>query len=260
MVSDHDGQKGTCVSVYFSVPSARPPAEAIPILREWVERGYHVVIQRDTPISDTDFDAFGDADCDVIERPYKGYAEAVNHLARLIITDDPEAEWIVIGGDDTLPDPNRSAEEIAEECSAHFGRDYSRAYDTFGVMQPTGDDWFDSQGRIIERVAGSPWLGRQFCRRMYGGRGPLWPGFFHMFEDEHLQCVAQKLGVFWQRPDLTHKHMHWCRPRPGEKMGIQTRMPDFLKRANSQEQWKASKAEFERLKAGGFAEASDLLP
>ncbi len=255
------------MSVYFSIPSARPPDEALPVLHEWQKKGYRVIVQRDLGEPSL-------AGIDCIHRSYAGYPEAINFLCRGIIRNDPKAEWIVIAGDDTLPDPNKSAEEIGRECSQHFEDEYWRrangvgtldsdqreSVQTFGVMQPTGDPWADSQGRIIDRIAGSPWIGREFARRMYKGRGPLWEGFFHMFEDEHLMAVAEKLGVFWQRPDLTHHHNHWCRPKPGQKMGHINQLPGFHEKSNSKEEWIKAKAEFDRLKAGGFAEALDLLP
>ncbi len=112
-------------------------------------------------------------------------------------------------------------------------------------MQPTGDPWSDTKGRIIERIAGSPWIGREFCRRMNGGAGPLWQEYTHCFEDEELQCVAQKLGVFWQRPDLTHKHNHWMR-KPNAKV------PPHLAEATSPQHWAKFKALFEIRKRAGF--------
>ncbi len=247
------------MSVYFAIPSARPPDEALPVLKEWQKQGYRVIVQRDPGAPFL-------AGIDCVHRPYAGYPEAINFLCREIIRNDPKAEWIVIAGDDTLPDPHKSAEEIARECRVHFCPGFLVSFEgpemrsTFGVMQPTGDPWADSQGRIIDRIAGSPWIGREFARRMYKGRGPLWEGFFHMFEDEHLMAVAEKLGVFWQRPDITHHHNHWCRPKPGQKMGHANQLPAFHERSNSKEEWIKGKAEFDRLKAGGFAEALDLLP
>jgi hypothetical protein len=86
------------------------------------------------------------------------------------------------------------AKQIAKECTAHFGG-------TFGVMQPTGDRWANGS---IDRICGSPWLGREFCTRMYHGKGPMYGGYLHMFGDEELQHVATRLGVLWQRRDLTH--------------------------------------------------------
>ena len=164
---------------------------------------------------------------------------------------DDSCDWIVAAGDDTECDRNHTADEIAAQLTAHFGG-------TFGVCQPTGDRWSDAQGVLVERVAGSPWMGREWCLRANRGRGPLWPEFFHMFADECLQETAKKLGVFWQRPDLIHLHKHWGRPKDGETMGQASNMPDFLVKANSPAEWRKSKAEFERLRAGGFAECLPL--
>ncbi len=257
------------MSVYFAIPSARPPEEALPVLRQWQERGYRVVIQRDigciggmdslfSPMSDLERCAHW-----AVERPYVGYPEAVNFLCRCIIRDDPQSEWIVCGGDDTLPDPNHSAEEIAWECRHHFeGIHQARGFDLgytpvhqmglYGVMQPTGDPWSDSQGRTIERIAGSPWIGREFARRMYGGRGPLCEEYYHCGEDEELMQVAIKYGVFWQRPDLVHHHQHWGRPKAGEKMVHSSAMPAFLAKANSGEEWQKFKRIFAERKAAGW--------
>ena len=123
---------------------------------------------------------------------------------------------------------------------------------TFGVMQPTGDRWGDhgeGNGAVIDRIAGSPWMGREFCRRMYHGSGPLYNGYYHNFADEELQNVAQKLGVFWQRRDLIHEHRHWARPR-----GDVRDMPEWAAKINdpAQSDWDKSKALFAARKAAGF--------
>ncbi len=252
------------MSVWLCIPSKRHALEADSVLRAWRERGYKIALWRDLSPAESPPVA------DLIRWgvTYRGYAHSVNELAALVLESDPACDWIVAAGDDTLPDQNKTADEIAAECSAHFAtveqftdRDGDRetfVHETFGVMQPTGDPWTDRQGRVIERIAGSPWLGREWCLRANQGKGPLWPTFFHMFADECLQNVAQQLGVFWQRPDLTHMHNHWGRPREGETMGRKERMPDFLTRANSTDEWYRSKKEFDRLKAGGFAECLPL--
>lgn len=241
------------MSVWYCIPSKRPPEEAEPVLKLWRERGYKLALMTDTV-------ADGRAKHpDIFQSfPYEGYAHAVNQLVQTILEDvDPEAEWLVTGGDDIEPDPNKSAEEIARECNQHF--EYINGMPTgmvgWGVMQPTGDRWLvNGPGTQpgCELVAGSPWMGREFCRRINQGHGPLWPEYFHMGEDEELQEVAIKYGVFWQRPDITHFHRHWGRPRPGERIGMMDRMPEFLKRANSREEWDKYKALFAERKAAGF--------
>lgn len=148
---------------------------------------------------------------------------------------------------------------------------------TFGVMQPTGDRWSegrcttcggggwtvgfkleriecpDCQGKgisaVIDRIAGSPWMGREFCRRMYHGSGPMYNGYHHNFADEELQQVARKLGVFWQRRDLVQEHRHWARPRGDWKDA-----PEWAHAINNpaQSDWDKSKALFAARKAAGF--------
>lgn len=262
------------MSIWLAIPSKRPPEEAEPVLQMWRERGYKIALWRD------EYDPPITCDLELDETrhcPYPGYASAVNELCRLIIQTDHQARWIVAAGDDTLPDPNHMAEEIARECQMHFSKLHAGVdalpganlsvksvrealkgleMQTFGVMQPTGDRWGEGQGgfanALIDRVAGSPWIGREFARRMYGGAGPYWHEYRHMYVDEEIQAVATKLGVFWQRPALIHLHNHWGRPREGERMAPSERMPAFLAEANSPQHWRKYKALFESRREAGF--------
>ena len=199
-------------NVWYAVPSARTDGGTV---RQWKDAGYRVAVYRDPG---AELLLWADL---TLTGPYPGYANAVNAMCREILTRWPDTQWIVTGGDDIDPD-SRNPEEIAAECTAHFGG-------TFGVMQPTGDRWGHElrTGKMhvyIENVAGSPWMGAEFCRRMYGGTGPLCSEYHHMFVDEELQRVAQQLGAFWQRPELIQEHHHWMRENQCE--------PEFLKRAN----------------------------
>jgi hypothetical protein len=267
------------MSVWLVMPSKRPPEERDPILKLWKERGYKVALWLDGPpfiVNQLLINYWNGATI------YHGYAQAVNQLALEVLDQDPDAQWIVAAGDDTEPDANHSAEEIAAQCSKHFaelhaGPDAAPGVDlsvksiraalngvamaTFGCMQPTADRWGDhhyGKGAYIDRVAGSPWLGREFCLRVNQGNGPLWPEYFHMFADQELQAVATRLGVFWQRPDLTHMHKHWGRAREGERMAPRSRMPQFLERANSAEEWEKGKRLFADRQAAGFPGSEPL--
>lgn len=159
----------------------------------------------------------------------------------------------------------------------------------FGVMQPTGDRW--GQGRcttcqgsgtidemlhcgakltcldcrgtgvsaVIDRICGSPWMGREFCRRMYHGGGPLYNGYYHNFADEELQHVARKLGVLWQRRDLTQTHRHWAQKQTKSAThtglaGDVRNMPEWARKINDPalSDWDQSKALFAKRKAAGF--------
>ena len=240
------------MSCWVVCPSVRPPPSVQRWAGAWRERGYKVAIWRDS----MEF-PFGVADYIRVDQ-YPGYAVSVNALVADMLQTIDDAEWFIAAGDDVYPDPNHTAEEIAMECLAHF-TDSRFERGTFGVMQPTGDREFgDKQGPYIDRVAGSAWIGREFARRVNQGNGPLWPEYFHMGCDEELQAVATKLGVFWQRPDLTHFHRHWGRPQEGERMGKRERMPAFLTRANSPEEWDRYKKLFREREAGGFPGSDPL--
>jgi|SRR5579859_359017 len=261
------------MSVWLCIPSKRPPEEAEECLKLWRERGYKIALwcdtRQDAEAKSPDWWQANSTDYHGSTDTYPGYASAVNHLVRCVLEFDSDAEWFVTGGDDIEPDANHSAEEIARECIGHFADAYRQRHNftgtwldldhyfdvaTFGVMQPTGDRYGADERHIgepgsayIDRVCGSPWMGREFCRRMYGGNGPLFEGYFHMGEDEELQCVAQKLGVLWQRPDLIQFHRHWARKRKSRDD-----MPKFLERANSAAEWRKYKELFAARQAAGF--------
>lgn len=193
------------------------------MLAKWRSMGYKIALWRDAD-SQTGTGAFDESLADLLwfGGKYPGYAQAVNFLISRVMRIDLRAEWLIAAGDDTLPDSDHAAEEIGEECKAHFrGLAFSRLPDgtveqtspfdssgTFGVMQPTGDRFAQGQ---IDRIAGSAWIGREFARGAYGGNGPLWHEYTHMWVDEELKHVAEKYGVYWIRPDLVHLHMHWQR-------------------------------------------------
>jgi hypothetical protein len=223
------------MKAWFCIPSARPATEANQVLGRWRERGYGVALWLDSEAAarECNFRLVGLGQ-------YPGYAAAVNLLAKEVLAMDPECEWIVAGGDDTEPDDLRSPEQIAGECREHFGG-------TFGVMQPTGDRWADGS---IDRIAGSPWMGREWCMRANGGQGPLWPEFTHMFVDECLQQTAIRCGAFWQRRDVVHFHRHYLR----EGDGVKGRpAPAHLRRWSTPQHWKEMQAIYHRLRAQSFA-------
>lgn len=232
------------MNVWFCIPSARPAEEANIVLRKWRAKGYKIALWRDCG-PEIPFAAV--PECDLyLEGKYPGYALAVNAIVGKVLEVDPECRWIVAGGDDMEPDENHSPEEIAAQCERRFA---SIGHATFGVMQPTGDRWGDHQGgAYADRVAGSPWIGREFCMTMNGGNGPLWHEYFHMGVDEELQAVATRLGVFWQRPDLAHFHRHWGRADGNRPLA----MPAFLTRANSPQEWAKYKQIFRDRQASGF--------
>lgn len=196
------------IGVWAVAPSIRPGGGTLP---KWREAGYKVAVLRQG-------EPFPEANITLFTDRYLGWAKSINTLIAWIENFDAMAEWFVVANDDTLPDPNHTPEEIAMQCRVHFGpsRVGPFAWSGFGVMQPIGDllAWPNSR---IDKFAGSPWIGREFARRMYGGKGPLFEGHFHCWADNEIMDVATLLGVFWQRPDLSHRHEHWGRgsePKP----------------------------------------------
>jgi len=198
-------------------------------LSEWRKMGYRIALWRDpedAPIP-----------CDMmLIGPYPGYHIAVNSLCREVMKHDMGASWLVTAGDDMTPDPSRRADEIAAECTTYFSG-------TFGVMQPTGDKWAASHP---ERICGSPWMGREFCRRMYGGHGPFCEEYFQLWGDEEMHEVCVKLGILWNREDLVHFHDHFQR---GGKRPLSER-PSWMVR--NDECYQKLKPIFDRRKRTGW--------
>lgn len=181
----------------FAIPTANP-RQCSESFAAWRAMGYRTVALID---GDTRHEQIENAESVIHVPVYRGWAWAVNYLCSVL-----NYEWLVTGGDDTWPDPVKRADEIAAECTIHFGGS------TFGVMQPTGDPWApDGEIRAAERVCGSPWIGWEFAWRWNGGKGPLVEEYGHFFADEELQLTAQAAGRLWQRRDLTHEHRHWSR-------------------------------------------------
>ena len=244
------------MSVWYCIPSKRPLAEANACLDAWREQGFRTAVMREKSDGTVAEDRHWQQDVST----YQGWARSVNMLIANIMAFDPIAEWYVTGGDDYWPDLNHTADEIARECSDHFRNvniertgETIEVHPTFGVMQPTGDRWGDhgdGKGAVIDRIAGSPWMGREFCRRMYHGAGPLYNGYQHNFADQELQEVAQKLGVFWQRRDLIHEHRHVARTDPNWDL----KAPQWKLNINhpAHSDWDKSKALFAARKAAGF--------
>ena len=239
------------MSVWFCVPTCRPTHEAKECFDKWRALGYKIAILRQgEPV---------DADLLIPTGEYLGWARSTNILAREVLRRDQSARWIVGGGDDYFPVPDLLACVISGSLEGHFENVETTHYaefvtrETFGVMQPTGDRWGDSEssratygadrGAQLDRIAGSPWMGREWCERSYLGNGPMWDEYHHMFADEELQEVAIAQGVFWQRRDLCQMHNHY------------TREPGRLAAAAeiySSEEWTRSNRIFCERKAKGF--------
>jgi hypothetical protein len=224
----------------MAMPSAAPLAQAKLCVAAWKQMGYG------TAIACEDRERIDKLPVDFgIEQPsYPGYASSVNRLVHNILANDHECMAVVAAGDDMWPDQKRTAKEIVEVLVKRFGG-------TLFVLQPTGDRWRlpTSDTPQSERVAGSPFLGREWCLRAYEGQGPLWQEYTHCFADQELAEVAEMHGVMFWDPDIKHLHNHFLR------MG--NRPPPHAAKAYAA--YADDQATFERRKAAGFP-GSDLLP
>lgn len=262
------------MSVWVAMPSARPVEEVNARLEKWRRMGYKVALWRDH-IYAPDSGAFAincaeipsDFHCDllIVAAKYPGYYAAANGLVDQVFLKDQTCDWVVCAADDMDPDASKPADEIAWECSVNFGTRHDLAAPltpgTFGVMQPTGDRWGEhepwakaqhpTRPAYADRICGSPWIGREFARRVNLGKGPWWPEYLHMFGDEELLNVAEKLGVLWQRRDVIHYHDH-CR-----RDGV-ARTPAFLTEAYGPAHWTKYQELFARRKMAGFP-GSELI-
>lgn len=176
--------------VWFAIPSANPE-KCRKVLPVWRRMGYKTAVLQNREKADIP------ADLCVWSDSYPGWPESVNILARDVVPKN--APIIVSGGDDMLPDPSLTAQDIARQFMDHFGG-------TFGVMQPHGDQLFNTH-----LICGSPWLGREWINRAYGGNGPM-PGMYHHnWADVELYLVSSGYGRLWSRKDLTQAHEHFLR-------------------------------------------------
>lgn len=179
------------LEVWFAIPSASPEL-CRQNLPAWRDMGYRVVVLQNKEHAD-------DIPADIVRwiDHYPGWAGSINMLCAEVVPQ--RATIIVSGGDDMLPDPNKRASEIACEMLEHFGG-------SFGVMQPQGDGYLGAR-----HYCGSPWIGREFARRMYGGTGPMHREYHHNWADNELFWVAKGMGLLWARDDLAQRHEHFSR-------------------------------------------------
>lgn len=219
---------------WVAMPSAAPFAQAGACLDAWRAMGYGVAILSEDPNrSQFPIDIF------IHDVTYPGYGTSINRLVAAVLERDPECQVVVAAADDVFPDPDRTADQITAEFISHFGG-------TMGVMQPVGhSDW--SANSL--KVAWSPWLGRDWCLLAYGGHGPMWGGYHHFWVDRELQVVAKRLGVFWQRSDITQHHDTWKRKVPRER-------PQYLMHAGYA--WPADNELYESREGAGFPGAELL--
>ena len=224
------------LDVRVLMPVAKPD-RAQAAAKLWLDAGYGLVFYQD----DKTLPFVEHARVSTIVGPYGGFWRAINIMAQFALDDN--AAVCLYAGDDHEPDPKKSAHEIGEEYLQRFANG-------FGVMQPSGDkQGADESGRsAAQRIAGSPWFGRDWIKRAYGGNGPVDGRYHSFYADESLYEVARKLGVYWMRDDLCQLHKHWS-------WGHTNRQPYHEK---NQRHWLSDKAIFDDSKLKSFPEGEPL--
>lgn len=194
----------------------------------WHEKGYGVGVLVNLPMTN---DMFEKADVVIVQNQWEGFPVAVNLLCENVFGD-----IVVVAGDDIYPDPDKTADEIAEIFLEKFP-------DTFGVMQPTGDKFGD-----YDKCAVSPWIGKKFIEKAYEGNGPYWEEYFHYFSDRELQEYAIKMEAFFQCKDITQYHDHWQRKENPKR-------PEHLMKAKNR--WHADQRIYKQRLIKGFPNGTD---
>lgn len=242
-------------AVYVCLPSINPEYCAR-YLPAWKQQGYRVAVSTDEAMFER-MTPMLDGIIDVLVSPrgrYPGYWQSMNALTRYVcnrpvalayshiktspglsLNDQLIADVCVVAGDDMQPDDRHTAQQIAQ----HFLRIFP---DGYGIMQPTG-----SGEDGVDRIAGSPWMGKGWIERAYNGTGPYHGGYFHFYGDEELMNVARRQSAFIQLSQYRQRHHQWCNP-DGENYGKRT----HYQQRNSDEHWESDKALFFARQRQGF--------
>ena len=217
--------------VWYLFPGASRPA-AEESARVWKAAGYRVAVAIDRGARAPEGPEL------VIEVDYQGYYAAVRDLVRAVRGLLGRTPGLVVcGGDDINP-----AAVPPWEIGAQLEE---RWPDGFFVMQPIGD--LNRNGKPFGgtgSAAVSPWVGRGWLERAYGGNGPHWCGYHHLHGDEELREVALRAGVYWDRWDLCQFHAHWTR---GYRDNLR---PE--RRRKIIERWPEDRAQYQARRAAGF--------
>lgn len=215
-------------SVWVAFPTANSDA-ADAVLAKWHDRGYRSAVLIDKGQRHPQAHRVIELGTD-----YPGFARATNPLCHCCVENGTDI--VVVAGDDISPDEG-AAGDIAARFMARFP-------DTFGVMQPMGDAYGAIRPDARIKAAVSPWIGREFIRRVNGGHGIYHEGYGHLWADTELWHVAELLGVLQQEPGIKQYHAHWTR-------GHADNLPrEKRKRINDQES--IDRRLFKERQAAGF--------
>ena len=217
---------------FVCFPSADPMI-GLTCAKKWIERGYDAMILLDPP----NWLVSAEPRLHLIHGPipFPGYYKVINTLTTAAF--DAGADVVTCIGDDMLPDPIRTAEDIAQMYLKRFPKGE-------GILQAVGD----AQGEKIggewnsQRICGSPTFGRNWFSEGYPYEGGFCSQYRSFYGDEDLQNVAKKKGLLWQELTLKIDHLHWA-------FGRSHKQPYHDK---AQKNWDEDAKTFQHRKAADF--------
>jgi hypothetical protein len=201
----------------------------------WSAQGYHTLVYQD----------IGAEPCtaDIVRLGnFPGYYRVINALVEDAMCEG--ADIVTCAGDDMLPDPHATAQDIGKFYLTVFPQGN-------GVLQACGDrQGMDAAGvPAAARICGSPTFGREWIARSYEGAGPFWNGYHSFYGDEDLKEVAENLGLLHMAPQYTFLHKHWS-------WGHMPRQS--YQQRNSDQHWESDAALFSQRKAAQFPQSKML--
>lgn len=166
--------------IWVAFPST-DPARAEETAGRWAALGYKTLVMFNA-------EQYRLINADLVFRiaVYEGYFRAQNFACQKLVRDHG-ADIVVCGSDRIAPIEGRAASQLGATFWAKFPNG-------LGVMQPVGG--------APPGDCPSPWVGRNFILRTYGGAGPFHERYFQYFGGRELFAVARSMDRLWLREDV----------------------------------------------------------
>jgi hypothetical protein len=210
--------------IIWAVIPSTDPARANEMSERWSARGYRTCLVINKELVPPSMKSSMRAHQVFLVGGYEGWFRTMNFCCGVLFTQG-QADVVVCSSDRILPSETGTAHEIATAFALKFPGGV-------GVMQPTkhGCPKDDLQ---------SPWIGKPFWYKTYGGRGPFYERYFQYFGNRELYAVAQRMGALWEHEGI-------AQPR------IPQDAPDFYQKHNRAEYFDKDASTFKEREAENF--------
>ena len=192
--------------------------------KAWAGLRYQVAVATELPIPPKDICAHRVFNF----TKYDGYYRSMNTVCQWLVR-EMKADIVVCAGDGIMPDTRYPAWGLG-------GMFVQKFPNGLGIMQAIGHRWQADRGPgqynfhdwpSTERRCESPWIGREFILRAYGGRGPYSDAYAQYYGDAELHDVAQKMGVLWRNENVAQRSIHWS--QVGGPEGTEAQHQNYVK-------------------------------